>query len=659
MRYSAFISYNHRDRREAAWLHRALETFRVPRHMRGRVSRLGTLADRLPPVFQDREELAASSDLALSVRQALENSATLIVICSPAGARSRWVNEEIRLFAALGRRDQIQCLIVAGEPHASTRPGVDPALECLPPALLEGGGEPLAADLRPGGDGRQMARLKLLAGVMGVGFDELRQREQARRVRRLAVASAALGVGLVAMSGLAGAALVARNEAVRQRDIARQKTLTAERTVEFVKSLFEVSDPSEAKGAEITAREILDRGALQIERGLADEPSVRAELATTLGEVYSGLGLFRRGEQLIREGLGFQGVDPGVRVRQQLALGEAQARQGEYQAALASFQRVLASAESGSTPRADLIPRILVGAGEAHSALGDDAEATRLLTRALSLDQRRLGPAHPDVARDLEALGVNDMFAGRLDEARRRVDQALAIRLKAQGPLHPKVSEDLNSLAAIAYLQGDSAASEAYLHRTLANDRILLGPDHPDVATTQNNLARLMIERRAYAQALPLLEGAVAIVLRERNPLFDDLAFEFDNLGLARRGLGDLDGAQDAFEKALVVARHHRHRNLAPVLVDLAELACSRGNDQQGLAYLAEARPIMTADYPDDPWRLAWLEAVRGHCLSARGDRNGARSALEASLPVIAARWPPTSLYGARTAEFLAAARRS
>jgi len=657
VRYSAFISYNHRDRREAAWLHRALETYRIPKHMRGRQSRLGPLAARLPPVFQDREELAASSDLALSVRQALEDAASLIVICSPAGAASKWVNEEIRLFTALGRRERIQCLIVAGEPHASRRPGADPMLECLPPALLENGGEPLAADLRPGGDGRQMAKLKLLAGVMGVGFDELRQREQTRRVRRLAIASSALGLGFVIMSGLAGAALLARNEAVRQRDIARQKTLTAERTVEFVKSLFTVSDPSEARGETITAREILDRGALQIERGLSEEPSVRAELATTLGEVYSGLGLFQRGERLIRQGLSFRGVDPGVRVRQDLALGEAQARQGEYAAALESFGRALAGAEGETAPRPDLLPRILVGMGEAHSALENDAQAVRLLDRALALDRRRLGETHPDVARDLEALGVNDMFAGRLDAARRRVDQALAIRLETQGPLHPKVSEDLNSLAAIAYLQGEASASEAYLRRTLANDRILLGPDHPDVATTQNNLARLMIERRAYGEALPLLEGAVAIILRERNPLFDDLAFEFDNLGLARRGLGDLDGAEEAFRSALRVARHHKHRNLAPILVDLAELACSRDQAREGQAFLTEARPIMAADYPDDPWRLAWLEAVRGHCLLAAGDRAAARRALETSHPIIAARWPPTSLYGARTAEFLTAAR--
>lgn len=102
MRYAAFISYNHRDRKTAIWLHRALETYRIPRRMRGQASALGELGARLSPVFRDREELAASTDLGSAVREALEQSDALIVICSPDGARSRWVNEEIRTFAALG-----------------------------------------------------------------------------------------------------------------------------------------------------------------------------------------------------------------------------------------------------------------------------------------------------------------------------------------------------------------------------------------------------------------------------------------------------------------------------------------------------------------------------------------------------------------------------
>ena len=659
MRYSTFISYNHRDRQAAAWLHRALETWRVPPRMRGRESRLGPLAARLPPVFQDREELSASSDLAQSVRLALAESASLIVICSPHGAKSKWVNEEIRAFTALGRRDRIQCLIVAGQPHAARTEGADPGLECLPPALFEDGGqEPLAADIRPGCDGRAMARLKLLSGILGVPFDELRQREQARRNRQLATAAVLLGLGFLAMSGLAAAALLARNEAVRQRDIARQKTLTAERTVEFVKSLFEVSDPSEAKGAKITAREILDRGSKRIDESLSDEPSVKAELSTTLGEVYAGLGLFQQGQAMIGRGLTLKGVAPGTRARQYVALGDAQSREGRYDAALPNYRAALRLAQDPHAPRADLVARIWDGVGEAESGQNAFADADRDIRKALSADTARLGPDHPDVARDLEALGVNHMFAGELKDARAPLDRALAIRRRAQGELHPRVSEDLLNLGALSYLQRDPKAAEGYYRAALRASSKVLGPDHPDVALIENNLGRLLVERQDYAEVRPMLEHSVAVVSRERGETYDDMAFEFDNLALIRRGLGDLSGAEASLRKALRAAEIHKHRNLAPILVDLADVRCARGAVAEGLALLDRARPIMAKAYPSDPWRLAWLETIRAECRLKAGDARAAETLLSASRPVILQRWPVDSLYGARTTELLDQAAR-
>jgi tetratricopeptide (TPR) repeat protein len=627
--------------------------------LRGQASRVGVLQSRLPPVFRDREELATSSDLAQSVCEALEESFTLIVICSPNSASSPWVNEEIRTFTALGRRDRIQCLIVGGVPGASRAPGGDPALECLPPALFEGGGrEPLASDIRPGGDGRPAARLKLLAGVIGVSYDILRQREHVRRARRLMITSAVLGLGFVVMSGLAVSALLARNEAVQQRDIARRKTVTAERTVDFVKSLFEVSNPSQAKGEMITAREILDRGAKRIDQSLADEPSVKAELSTTLGEVYAQLGLFRQGEDLIRRNLALKDVDAGSRTRQYVALGEAQSRQGHYADAFTTLSAALRLAGDPHQPRADLVPRIYTDMGDAKSGLNDDAEADRLIRKGLAAHLASVGPNDPDVARDLESLGTNDVFAGRLKEGRAHLEQAVAIRRRAQGDLHPRVSADLMNLGSIAYLQHDSKAAEGYYRSALRSATVVLGPEHPDVALTQNNLGRLLIERRDYAGANPLLEHAVSVVSRERGETFDDLAFDFDNLALVRRGMGDLADAEALLRKALTAAELHKHRNLAPIMVDLADVRCARGAAKDGLALIEDARPIMAKTYPKDPWRLAWLDTIRGECLLVKGDRSSARDVLAATHPVIAKRWPPDSLYGQRSAELLNRATR-
>jgi hypothetical protein len=118
-KYPVFISYSHRDERWASWLHKGIEAYRVPKPLVGRPGRNGPIPKQIFPVFRDRDELAASADLPATLRTALEQSAHLIVLCSPAAAQSRWVNQEIIEFKRLGRADRILPLILDGEPHAA------------------------------------------------------------------------------------------------------------------------------------------------------------------------------------------------------------------------------------------------------------------------------------------------------------------------------------------------------------------------------------------------------------------------------------------------------------------------------------------------------------------------------------------------------------
>ena len=92
-RYQAFLSYSHTDSAHADWLHKAIERFVVPKTLIGRVTANGAVPKSLTPIFRDRHELAASSDLGQTIRVALKQSRFLIVLCSPAAAASRWVNE--------------------------------------------------------------------------------------------------------------------------------------------------------------------------------------------------------------------------------------------------------------------------------------------------------------------------------------------------------------------------------------------------------------------------------------------------------------------------------------------------------------------------------------------------------------------------------------
>ena len=216
-RYKAFISYSHQDEDWGRWLQRALESYRVPRRLVGGEGKFGPISRRIAPVFRDREDLSSAASVSSSVKAELENSETLIVICSPAAARSNWVNEEVRYFHELGRGDRILAMIVDGDPTAE-----DPEQQCFPRALLtEPDGtpcEPLAADARKWADGRSLARLKLVAGILGIRLDDLRRRDMQRRHRLWMLSMGGAMAVAIVTTVLAIFAITARNQAEHRRE---------------------------------------------------------------------------------------------------------------------------------------------------------------------------------------------------------------------------------------------------------------------------------------------------------------------------------------------------------------------------------------------------------------------------------------------------------
>ena len=209
-KYKAYISYSHRDSRWAKWLHRALESYRVPRKLVGTKAGAGEVPARIRPVFRDRDDLSSASNLGDTVSQALTDSENMIVVCSPDAVASHWVNEEIRQFARLGKQDRIFCVIVDGEP-----PGVGTTSTCFPAALSEVGlHEPLAADIRKWADGKHLSKLKLAAGMLGLPLDQLRQRDLQKRQKVWVLAA----IASIALAAILITAVTARMAAQQRRD---------------------------------------------------------------------------------------------------------------------------------------------------------------------------------------------------------------------------------------------------------------------------------------------------------------------------------------------------------------------------------------------------------------------------------------------------------
>ena len=247
MKYWAFISYSHKDTGIADWLHQKLETYRVPKPLVGTPSREGEVPSRIMPIFRDREELPTSSELGDNLQKSLQQSRYLIVICSPDAAQSRWVEEEVRAFKRWHGRDHIIALIAHGVPNATDRGRAEE--ECFPQSIRFDVNaanapvqvEPIAADLRPEGDGRERAFLKIVAGLLGVGFDDLYQREKRRQKRRQMMLAAA---AIVAVAGIGATWWSIARIGQSQKQIS-QKVATVQQQAAVATTQFEKVRPTD------------------------------------------------------------------------------------------------------------------------------------------------------------------------------------------------------------------------------------------------------------------------------------------------------------------------------------------------------------------------------------------------------------------------------
>jgi tetratricopeptide (TPR) repeat protein len=282
LRYRAFVSYSHADAEFASWLHRKIETYRLP-------AGSADPGGRLSPVFIDRAELPAAPDLSAQVKEALASSAALIVIASPNAKASRWVGQEIALFRSLHPVRPVFAALIDGEPD-----------EAFPDALTSHRGqpiEPLAADFRKGADGKRLGLLKIIAGLTGQPLDRLIQRDAQSRQRRVMVVTAATMALSVILAALLVVALQARAEAERQR-------ASAEGMVEFM--LTDLRDRLKGVGRldvmdAVNERALAHYAGQSLEGLNADALNRRARTLLALGEDSSRRGNFKEARMRYQE----------------------------------------------------------------------------------------------------------------------------------------------------------------------------------------------------------------------------------------------------------------------------------------------------------------------------------------------------------------------
>jgi tetratricopeptide (TPR) repeat protein len=677
-KYRAFISYSHADEEWAKWLHKSLETYKVPKRLVGRESEFGPVPERLTPVFRDRDELATATSLGEILTRALEQSACQLVICSKKSAKSRWVNEEIKTFKRLGKSHRIFALIVDGEPGSSANPATADE-ECFPPALIYKMGadgqltdeptEPIAADVRPGKDSRLDVKLKLIAGMLGVGLDELKQREVQRRHRQMMWLVSASIAGMAITSSLAAAAWFARNEAERQRVRAESEAETARQTTRFMIDLFKVSDPSEALGNSITAREILDKGAARIDTELSGQPAIQATLMDTMGTVYTSLGLYQPAVDLVRKGyerrLKLWGPDhaevadslghlgevlteksdydeaersllEALEVRRKLLgpqsdevagtltqLADLYRLKGEYKAAESSASEALAIRRKirGAKPHPDVALGLEV-LGVIHAGAGEYDKAVKVLREAAAMQQALHPSAHPDVARAIDNLSSTLMDQGKADEAEPLSRLAVSMNRRLYGDVHPATAAGLNNLAYVLETRGQFDEAEAAYREALAINKKLLGDSHPRNAQIISNIAYVEYAKGETDAAVRTMRDSLEMSQKELGPDHPDVAARAVSLARWLIDAGKYDEARTLVEDALTIRRKAlglKHPQFAGTITLKAYLLLSMGQFEEARKLAASSRSTLLESLPPDSWQVAAAMNIEGAALARLG----------------------------------------
>jgi eukaryotic-like serine/threonine-protein kinase len=239
-----------------------------------------------------------------------------------------------------------------------------------------------------------------------------------------------------------------------------------------------------------------------------------------------------------------------------------QAQLGDYDAAVATTEAVLALREQLLGPEHPDLAVTLHNLGVLRSMLGDLVAARALFERALAIREQALGPEHPDLADTVDAVGAIDRELGDLAAARRYQERALAIRITAYGRHHRKIATSLSNIGSTAAASGDLDGAIDSYREALAVLEETVPADHPETAAACANLGGALLEAGELAPGRALLERAVAIFDR-REGMQQNEAFARFELARALSG-GSAAEQRRARELAEQALADHRAATREP-----------------------------------------------------------------------------------------------
>lgn len=436
----------------------------------------------------------------------------------------------------------------------------------------------LAADIE-----RHLRNEPVLARPAGAGY---RVQKYLKRHR----VSAGIAAGLVVL--LAGFAAV---EAVQLRRITEERD-RASRITDFMTGMFRVADPGQARGNNVTAREILDKASGEIQSGLAKDPEMQAQMMFVMGGVYNNLGLYPKAEELLRESAEIRKRVLGERDPDTVAAMVALARTLEHEGRYGDAEKLerhameLGKGSFGRETGVSLLARQSLGWSLFQQGRYTEAEAE--LRQAIDAQKRLMGANNPDTLRSMDNLASTLRQEGRRNEAEQIYRQVLSARMAELGPDNPDTVMTESNLAGVLVYEGRNAEAEGLFRQVLEFRKRVLGAEHPDTADAMNNLA-IVVKREGHLdEAQGLQQQALEIGRKALGPEHPKVLVEMNNLAETWAQMGRYAQAQTLVEQARAIQMRILPANDPTTAIstyNLAGIVAREGQKDYALTLLDEA----------------------------------------------------------------------
>lgn len=462
-------------------------------------------------------------------------------------------------------------------------------------------------------------------------------------------------------------------EATRQKEEAQRQQAVALETSEFMLRMFDGANPKYAQGREVTAVEIVLRGAELLELRFADQPLVRAQLqdqlavvllamgrpteaqpllrsaldvrTSLLGEDHEDtlrtannlagalieLGLYGEAETLYRQSMSGREDDLGEDHPDTLTsysnLGAVLYEQGRleeaesyYRAALDGRERVLGPDHVDTLSAVSQVAELL-------DTQGRSAEAEPLFRRAMDGHQRELGPDHPYTLQAMNNMAHVLQSLSRLDEAEALHRDTLGRRERVLGADHPETISSLNNLGAVLYDMRDLDGARQYFGEALERCERVLGADHPSTLSALNAVAVVLMTQDRFREARPLLQRSLETQERTLGADHPETLVSMMNMAGLLGALGEAEEAERVSRRALAGRRRvlgDGHPDTQLSRYSLARLLMEGGRHEEAEPLLHEAINQSLAETglgPDHPYTRAFVSSY-ARCLDelGRGD---------------------------------------